>query len=67
MLWSHLCGEVPWPQLIGVLLFVPIDDGSEDAGQVAVRLDLVQIAGLDQRREHPQSQQAHHAQNLHTY
>jgi hypothetical protein len=35
-----------------VLLFVSIDDGCEDAGQVAVRFDLVQFAGLDQRREH---------------
>ena len=35
-----------------MLLFMPIDDGSEDTGQVAVRLDLVQFAGLDQRREH---------------
>jgi len=52
MLWSHLCGVVPWQQLIDVLLFVPIDDGCEDAGQVAVRLDLVQFAGLNQRREH---------------
>ena len=43
---------VPWQQLIDVLLFVSIDDGCEDAGQVAVRFDLVQLAGLDQRREH---------------
>ena len=43
---------IPRQQLIDVLLFVPIDDSCEDAGQVAVRLDLVQFAGLDQRREH---------------
>ena len=43
---------VPWQQLIDVLLFVSVDDGCEDAGQVAVRFDLVQLAGLDQRREH---------------
>ena len=43
---------VPWQQLIDVLLFVSVDDGCEDAGQVAVRFDLVQFAGLDQRREH---------------
>lgn len=35
-----------------MLLFVPIDDGCEDAGQVAVRLDLVQLTGLNERREH---------------
>ena len=29
-----------------------IDDGSEDAGQITVRLDLVQFTGLDERREH---------------
>jgi hypothetical protein len=28
-----------------------IDDGSEDAGQVAVWLDLVEFAGFDQRHE----------------
>ena len=40
--------EVPWQQLIDVLLFVPIDDGYEDAGQVAVRFDFVELAGLDE-------------------
>jgi hypothetical protein len=35
-----------------VLLFVSVDDGCEDTGQVAVRFDFVQFAGLDQRREH---------------
>jgi hypothetical protein len=29
-----------------------VDDGCEGTGQVAVRLDLVQFAGLDKRREH---------------
>jgi hypothetical protein len=43
---------VPWQQLIDVLLFVSVDDCREDAGQAAVRFDLVQFAGLDQRREH---------------
>jgi hypothetical protein len=39
-------------QLLYVLLFVPINDGCEDASQVVVRFDLVQFSGLDQRREH---------------
>ncbi len=29
-----------------------VDDGCKDAGQVAMRFDLVQFAGLDERREH---------------
>lgn len=29
-----------------------VDDGREDAGYVAVWLDLVQFAGLDERRDH---------------
>ena len=29
-----------------------IDDGCEDTGQIAVRLDLVQFAGLNERCEH---------------
>jgi len=29
-----------------------VDDGCEDTGPVAVRFDLVQLAGLDERREH---------------
>ncbi len=39
--------EVPRQQLIDVLLFVAIDNGNEDAGQVVVRLGLVQFADLD--------------------
>ena len=35
-----------------MLLFMTVDDGCEDAGQVAVRRDLVQFTGLDERREH---------------
>ena len=29
-----------------------VDDGCEDAGQVAMWFDKVQFAGLDERREH---------------
>lgn len=29
-----------------------VDDGCEDTGYVAVRLDFVQLTGLDERREH---------------
>jgi len=29
-----------------------VDDGCDDTGQVAMRLDFVQLAGLDERREH---------------
>ena len=35
-----------------MLLLMPIDDGCEYAGQVAVWLDDVQFAGFDQRRDH---------------
>jgi hypothetical protein len=33
-------------------LLVTVDDGSEDAGEIAVRFDVVQFAGLDERRDH---------------
>lgn len=29
-----------------------VDDGCDDTGQVAMRLDFVQLTGLDERREH---------------
>jgi len=29
-----------------------VDDGSEDAGQIAVRFDVVQFTRLDKRRDH---------------
>jgi hypothetical protein len=29
-----------------------VDDGRENSGQVAVRFDIVEFAGLDERREH---------------
>jgi hypothetical protein len=31
-----------------VLLFMAIDDGREDTGRVAMRLDFVKLAGLDE-------------------
>ena len=31
---------------------MPFDNGCEDTGYVAVRLDFVELAGLDERREH---------------
>ena len=33
-----------------MFLLMAIDDGSDDAGQVAMRLDFVQLTGLDERR-----------------
>jgi hypothetical protein len=31
-----------------VLLFMAIDDGREDTSQIAMRLDFVELAGLDE-------------------
>ena len=31
---------------------MPFDNGCEDTSYVAVRLDFVELAGLDERREH---------------
>ena len=35
-----------------MFLLMPFDNGCEDTGYVAVRLDFVELAGLDERREH---------------
>lgn len=35
-----------------MFLLMAVDDGCDDTGQVAMRLDFVQLAGLDERREH---------------
>ena len=35
-----------------MLLLMAVDDGCEDAGQVAVSFDFVELAGLNERREH---------------
>jgi hypothetical protein len=35
-----------------VFLLMAFDDSCDDTGQVAMRLDFVQLTGLDERREH---------------
>jgi hypothetical protein len=35
-----------------VFLLMVFDDSFDDTGQVAMRLDFVQLTGLDERREH---------------
>jgi len=38
--------------MLDVFLFVAVDDGCEDTGQIVVQLDFVEFAGLDERREY---------------
>ena len=48
---SHRFDVVPGQQLFDIGLFVPACDGYQDVGQIAVRLDPVEFACLDQRRD----------------
>ena len=38
----------PWQQLIDVAIWMTVDDPGEDVSQIAERVDIVQLAGLDQ-------------------
>lgn len=53
--WRNVSGApiplfdvVPRQQVVDLALFVAIDDGCERIGQIGVRIDTVQFAGLDQ-------------------
>ena len=48
---SHGLGVVPGQQLFDVRLFVPASNGCHDVGQIALGLDPVEFAGLDQGRD----------------
>ena len=48
---SHGFGVVPRQQLFDVHLFVPAGNGFQDGGQIAVGLNPVEFAGLDQGRD----------------
>ncbi len=48
---SHGLGVVPGQQLFDVRLFVPASNGCQDGGQIALGLDPVEFAGLDQGRD----------------
>ena len=45
---SHLFDVIPRQQVVDLALFVACDDGSERIGQIGMRIDTVQFAGLDQ-------------------
>ena len=45
---SHLGGVIPGQQIIDLALLVSVDNGLERGGQIGVRLDGVEFAGLDQ-------------------
>ena len=45
---THRFGIAPRQQVFDVDLFVPVCDGSQDAGQVTVWLDPAESPGLDQ-------------------
>ena len=49
---SHLALKIPRQQVFNVTLFVPVNDGSEDACDVGVRLYCIQVTGFDQGCEH---------------
>lgn len=40
--------KVPRQQLLDVFLLMAFDDGCDDTGQVAMRLDFVQLTGLNE-------------------
>lgn len=48
---SAVCSSriVPRQQAIDPALFVAIDDGGERGGQIGVRIDGIELAGLDER------------------
>lgn len=48
---SHWSDVVPGQQQVDIGLFVPACDGFQDTGQIAMGLDPVEFAGLDQRRD----------------
>jgi len=45
---SHRIDVVPGQQQVDIGLFVPACDGFQDTGQIAMGLDPVEFAGLDQ-------------------
>lgn len=46
---SHLGWIIPWQQVIDTALLVAVDDGGERSGQIGLRIDGVEFAGLDER------------------
>jgi len=47
--WSHGFGVIPRQQFVDVGLFVSLGDSCQGTGQIAMRLDPVELAGFDQR------------------
>src|SRR6266702_7336199 len=45
-------GIGPGQELVEATVWVAIDDAGDDVGQVSVRLDVNQLAGLDERGDH---------------
>jgi hypothetical protein len=41
----------PWQQLIDVAVGMTLDDPGEDVGEVRERIDVVELAGLDERSD----------------
>ena len=46
---SHVGCVVPWQQLVDIALHVPVDDRCQCGGEVSMRFDTIEFAGLDQR------------------
>lgn len=49
---SHGCVVIPRQEIVYLALFVAVDDGSKDAGDVCMRFHGVQFTGFDQRGQH---------------
>jgi len=49
---SHLAVKTPWQQVFDITLFVAVDDGGKNAGDVGIRLNSVQFASFYQGGEH---------------
>ena len=50
---SAVCSPriIPRQELIDLTLLVAVDDGVERAGQIGERIDRIELAGLDERRD----------------
>ena len=44
---SHVCGVIPRQEVVDLALLVVVDDGCEGGFQVGMRLNGVELTGLD--------------------
>src|ERR1700722_181105 len=49
--WLILLYPVPWHQLVDAVLGPAVDQAGEQVSEIDLRIDVVQFAGLDERRQ----------------